>query len=379
MLLFAALLLLSNAFENPEISEALGVNATVSVTNSNAESGPDATFLASIMPSTYADYLSAFFFVWFGYNQIFFHHCLMDNVVDKVFHSAIGMAHDVMPSNNVSRTANLPIWHHFLNIFFFCGGPSPYIAMLAAYMGYIQLPSWFFIGMVMGSYVPVLCHMSHRSIHQLNFNPDNYGKSGLKLHERMYFYPVHLLCQIGILNCYDGHYKHHYTEERGQITALKALRLKEDRGGFAMFATTNTILSWTLSLTYVDRDAYAFGPLQDYALTIWTAGGFALRLYGLLFDRMLLVAFMQWAFLVFVKLSKPDFKDITINAGATKNYEVLQDEKRRVFSGAVIDEKSKCVGVTTRLYDATLRAVLGNVVGGENEEWKRKLHSTKQD
>ena len=49
------------------------------------------------------DVVRAYFNAWLGYNHIFFHHLLMDNFTDKVFHTAIGMAHDVTPSNNAGR------------------------------------------------------------------------------------------------------------------------------------------------------------------------------------------------------------------------------------------------------------------------------------
>ena len=81
------------------------------------------------------DVVRAYFNAWLGYNHIFFHHLLMDNFTDKVFHTAIGMAHDVTPSNNAGRGGAFKYKDHVKTTIAFCGGPSPVAVLALAAVG----------------------------------------------------------------------------------------------------------------------------------------------------------------------------------------------------------------------------------------------------
>jgi len=318
------------------------------------------------------DFVKAFFHMWFSYNQIFFFHLLMDNYVDKVMHTVLGMAHDVIPSNNVPRGAYWSWYLHVQTCLYFCGGPVPIAIFGAAYMDFITIPPWYYLGLAMTIWLSFTCHFTHRSVHILNFNPDNFSPTcGLTIWERAWFYPVHLACQAGILDTYNSHHGHHYNAE-GNTDTLVAMSAKVDRGGFAMFATRSKILGWTLSLDYVDRDAYVLQSIGNYATSFWSFSCFFLRFWGVGYDRMLTVCFIQWAFLVFVKYNRPDFEDIKIPERTRYNYETLHAEKKRLYAlDKTLAYDSETKGMNPRKYDDRLKFNLDVVKEGEKQEWLR--------
>ena len=155
------------------------------------------------------DAVRAFFNAWLGYNHIFFHHLLMDNFTDKAFHTAIGMAHDVTPSNNAGRGKAFEYKDHVKTTIAFCGGPSPVAVLALAAVGAVELPSWFFLGCAFAACTSTLCHFTHRAMHKLNFCMDNWPialREGLlEPHEAAIFYPIQKLTELGLVSPYDGH------------------------------------------------------------------------------------------------------------------------------------------------------------------------------
>ena len=322
------------------------------------------------------DVVRAYFNAWLGYNHIFFHHLLMDNFTDKVFHTAIGMAHDVTPSNNAGRGGAFKMKDHIKTSIGFCGGPSP-VAMLAlAAVGVVELPSWFFLGCAFAACTSTLCHFTHRAVHKLSFREENWPialREGLlEWHEAAIFYPIQKLTELGLVSPYDGHYGHHYDAD-GVTNSVKAIRRREDRGGFAMFGGKHPLLSWTLSLDYVDRDAYTFAFVGDYVIFLWGIANFALRFYAFYCDRVLTAALIQWAVLVYAKLAKPAFEDITIPEQVVDNYDILWDEKAKLYSGDHKDlpKESACYGLNPRGYDEVTKRNFKIIKEGEFTEWKR--------
>jgi hypothetical protein len=90
-------------------------------------------------------------------------------------------------------------------------------------------------------------------------------------------------------------------------------------------------------------------------------------------DRVLTAALIQWAVLVYAKLAKPAFEDITIPEQVVDNYDILWDEKAKLFSGdhADLPKESACYGLNPRGYDEVTKRNFKIIKQGEFTEWKR--------